>query len=121
MRSYLVVANRTLGGPQLIAEVTARARAEESKFHVVVPATSEHGHHNWTEGQAHAQAQQRLDEALVRFAEAGVDMTGEVGDESPSRAVGDALLRDHYDAIILSTLPPGASKWMKRDLPHRLS
>jgi hypothetical protein len=121
MRSYLVVANRTLGGPQLVAEVLARARAEESKFHVVVPATAEHGHGNWTEGAAHAQAQHRLDDALIRFHEAGVDVTGEVGDESPSRAVGDALLRGEYDAIILSTLPPGASKWLKRDLPHRLA
>jgi hypothetical protein len=36
-------------------------------------------------------------------------------------AVGDVLRREEYDEIILSTLPPGASKWLKRDLPHKLA
>ncbi|MGH8976606.1 MAG: hypothetical protein ACRDV7_00925 [Acidimicrobiia bacterium] len=121
MRSYLIVANRTLSGAHLLEEVKARSAAEECRFHVVVPATPDGGHTNWTEGAAHAQAQQRLDAALAQFHAAGIEMTGEVGDESPVRAVGDALIREQFDAIILSTLPPGASRWLKRDLPHRLA
>jgi GABA permease len=121
MRTYLIVANRTLRGSHLLEEVQARSRSEECRFHVVVPATPETGHTNWTEGAAHARAQRRLDEALEQFREAGIEMTGEVGDESPVRAVGDVLVREHVDAIILSTLPPGASRWLKRDLPHRLA
>jgi GABA permease len=121
MRSYLVVANRTLGGPQLVSEVLARSRAEPARFHVVVPATADHGHATWTEGAAHAQAQRRLEDALARLRDAGIEVTGEVGDENPTRAVGDVLLREPFDAIILSTLPPGASRWLKRDLPHRLA
>ena len=39
MRSYLVVANRTLTGPQLVAEVVGRAQAGRARFHLVVPAT----------------------------------------------------------------------------------
>jgi len=121
MRSYLIVANQTLSGAHLLREVQTRAQAEESRFHVVVPATPAAGHTNWTEGAAHAQAQGRLDDALAQFRAAGIEVTGEVGDESPSRAVGDVLLREHFDAIIVSTLPPGVSKWLKRDLPHRLA
>jgi hypothetical protein len=121
MCSYLVVANRTLTGDRLVAEVRARAEAEPSRFHVLVPATTSAAHTNWTEGAAHAVAQQRLDAALETFRAAGIDVTGEVGDESPVLAVGDVLRREPFDEIILSTLPPGASKWLKRDLPHKLA
>jgi hypothetical protein len=31
------------------------------------------------------------------------------------------LNRREVDEIILSTLAPGVSKWLKRDLPHRLA
>ena len=80
------------------------------------------GHTSRTEGAAHAQAQRRLDEALERrSATSGIEVTGEVGDEKPMLAVGDVLRREEYDEIILSTLPPGVSKWLKRDLPHKLA
>jgi len=52
--------------------------------------------------------------------DAGVPASGEVGDENPMLAAGDALRRQPFDEIIVSTLPPGASRWMKRDLPNRL-
>jgi hypothetical protein len=120
MRSYLVVANQTLSGPRLIAEVVGRSQAEPARFHLVVPATV-NGHASMTEGEARALAQRRLDDALERFHESGLDVTGEVGDEKPMLAVGDVLRREEFDEIILSTLPPGASKWLKRDLPHKLA
>jgi GABA permease len=121
MRSYLVVANQTLTGESLVNEVLACSRAEPSRFHVVVPASS-NGKSTWqTDGAQHAQAQKRLDAALARFRTSGVEVTGEIGDEKPLLAVGDALRRESYDEIILSTLPPGASKWLKRDLPHKLA
>jgi hypothetical protein len=121
MRSYLVVANKTLTGPHLVAEVLACSRAEPSRFHVLVPATTSGGTRNWTEGAAHAEAQVRLDKVMGALRAAGVEITGEIGEESPSRAVGDVFRREQFDEIILSTLPPGASRWLKRDLPHRLA
>jgi hypothetical protein len=121
VRSYLIVANRTLTGPNLIAAVRARSEAQPSRFHVLVPSTPGAARTNWTEGAAHALAQKRLDAGLAEFRAAGVDITGEIGDESPMLAVGDVLRREHFDEIILSTLPPGASKWLKRDLPHKLA
>lgn len=39
MRRYLVVANQTLAGERLHAEIRRRARAGPAHFHVVVPAT----------------------------------------------------------------------------------
>jgi nucleotide-binding universal stress UspA family protein len=39
MRRFLVVANQTLGGAQLLDEVRARIQAGPCQFHVLVPAT----------------------------------------------------------------------------------
>jgi hypothetical protein len=63
-----------------------------------------------------------LDEALMRLSALEVTVEGEVGDGNPMLAIDDAI-RDHgpFAEIILSTLPPGASKWLGLDLPHRVS
>ena len=118
MRRCLIVANQTLAGPHVLAAVDARQAREPYEFHILVPAS--HVHMGmWTEGHALAQARAVLREALDRFADAGIPATGEVGDTNPLLAVDDVLRREHFDEIILSTLPPGASRWLKRDLPHR--
>ena len=95
------------------------ARAAPSSFLVVVPATPPR-EHLWTEGEARATGHSRSDAALARFAELEAEVEGEVGDENPMLAIGDAL-RDHgpFDEIVISTLPKGLSKWLKVDLPHR--
>jgi hypothetical protein len=120
MRRYLIVANQTLTGPHLVAEATARQVAEPSSFHLLVPATRSHAGALWTEGEARARARKQLDDALAEMTAAGLQVTGELGDESPVQAVGDALRQGAFDEIIVSTLPPGLSRWLKLDLPHRL-
>jgi hypothetical protein len=120
MRRYLVVANQTLGGPHLLEKMRETLAAGSSGFHVLVPATPPGHFATWTEGEALAVAQERLDAALTQFKELGVEATGEVGDPDPLQAIADALLERPFDEIILSTLPPGASRWLKQDLPHRV-
>jgi hypothetical protein len=117
---YLVVANRTLGGDHLLDEVRRRLGAGPCRFHVVVPVTPVSEHGSWNEGHSRTEAQRRLDAALDRFRELGVEATGQLGDPSPVLAIGDALRAQAFDAIILSTLPSGASRWLKLDLPHRV-
>jgi hypothetical protein len=121
MRSYLIVANQTLAGPHLVSEARARAANGPSRFHLLVPARHDAARANWTEGEIHAHVQKRLDEALERFRRAGLEATGEIGDESPVLAVGDVLRRETFDEVIVSTLPPGTSRWLKLDLPHRIA
>jgi hypothetical protein len=121
MRRCLVVANQTLTNPQLLAEVDARQAREPYEFHILVPASHHHGAASWTEGQAVAHARSALAAALQSFGDAGIPASGEVGDENPVLAVGDVLRRERIDEIIVSTLPPGVSRWLKRDLPHRLA
>jgi hypothetical protein len=118
MRRYLVVANQTLGGEHLLSLLQTLAESPSS-FHVLVPATPPTDH-LWTEGEASAIARRRLDTALERFRSAGIEATGEVGDGRPLEAIDDVLANGSFDEIILSTFPPGVSRWLKLDLPHRV-
>ena len=120
MRRYLIVANRTLAGPVLSDEVLAREAAGECLFHILVPASREHGGAVWTEGKAIAHARSTLEHAITVFGEVGVAVTGEIGDENPLLAVRDVLRDATFDEIIVSTLPAGLSRWLKRDLPRRI-
>lgn len=121
MRRYLVVANQTLGSGQLEAKVRECMEADGCEFHIVVPATHTKTSLMWTEGEARALARTRLDTALARFRELGAAVDGEVGDEDPMLAISDALLARSFDELILSTLPAGASRWLRQDLPRRVN
>ena len=118
MRRYLVVSNQTLGGAALAAKIHAALEEGPSEFHIVVPATAP-SRFSWTGGQARAVAQERLDGALRWFASIGATATGEVADEHPLYAMRDALREQPADEIIISTLPPGMSKWLRQDLPRK--
>jgi hypothetical protein len=118
VRRYLVVANQTLGGGHLMSLLRELAE-KPSSFHVLVPATPP-VEHPWTEAEANAIARRRLDVALERFRKLRVEVTGEVGDGRPLQAIEDVLARESFDEIVLSTFPPGVSRWLKLNLPHRV-
>jgi hypothetical protein len=118
VRRYLVVANQTLGGVHLLSLLRELAE-HPSSFHVLVPATPPRDH-LWTEVEARTIAGRRLDDALERFRSVGIEAAGEVGDERPLQAIDDVLEREAFDEIVLSTFPPGMSRWLRLDLPHRV-
>jgi hypothetical protein len=120
MRRYLVVANQTLGGEHLLREVREALQAGPCTFHVIVPATPTQDQPTWTEGEATALARERLEAALGRFREVGARADGTVGDPDPVQAIADVLAEREVDEIILSTLPPGVSRWLGLDLPRRV-
>ena len=121
MARYLIVANQTLCADALTDRVRQLCSEGSCSFHVVVPATHPKDMAFYSEGAAHALAEKRLETALERFRAIGAEADGEVGDSSPFLAVRDCILADgSYDGVILSTLPPGVSRWLKQDLPHRL-
>ena len=120
MGRYLVVANQTLGGDQLMAEVRRRAGAGPSSFYVIVPntrlsssATTEDEH------RATLTAQSRLNQALTQLRSEGLDASGDIGDPEPLTAIEDVLAGQQFDEIIISTLPSGISHWLRMDLPQR--
>jgi hypothetical protein len=119
MRRYLIVAHRTLCGEHLIEKVKECRAAGESEFHLLVPVQHPKDH-PWSDGEVEHTARLVLDEGVARFADEGIDVTGEVGDANPVEAIA-AVLRDReVDEIILSTLPRGPSKWLKTDVLHRV-
>lgn len=119
-KRVLVVANQTLAGSALRAEILRRVGEEPHSFTLIVPATAPGDHLVWTDEEAVDIARRHLDAALAALRSEGVDISGRVGDPSPTLAIGDALLTETYDEIILSTLPPGVSRWLKQDLPQRV-
>ena len=121
VRNVLIVANQTLAGEPLLNAVKERLEAGECHFHVVVPATpSQTDGAAQTPERAYALASQRLGRALADISKAGSEAAGEVGDPEPLEAVRLSLEREKPDEIIVSTLPLGRSRWLRRDLPTQL-
>lgn len=120
MRRYLVVANQTVGGTHLTDLVKECLDEDECSFYVVVPASPSPDKWAHAHDDAHDAARERLERALERFRGLGVDARGEVGDTRPEDAIRDVLRRESFDEIILSTLPPGMSRWLKMDLVSRV-
>jgi hypothetical protein len=52
---------------------------------------------------------------------AGAPVEGKIGDPNPVDAINDAVNIDGYDEIIISTLPARVSRWMKLNLPSKLT
>jgi hypothetical protein len=136
LRRYLVVANQTLGGPELAQKLGECVAAGPCRFHFVVPATpvsdmapDQSLTLSGVDGGAgllpdmdeasRAIARGRLERELSRLREAGVDADGEVGDPRPLHAIKDALREQQVDEVIVSTLHRG-SRWLVMDLPHRV-
>jgi hypothetical protein len=131
---YLVVANQTLGGDQLLSEVRQRAAEGPSSFYVVVPNTASidvvpalggpvppgsAGVALEGDRRATQQAEARLRLTLSKLRSEGVQADGELGDPEPLTAIEQALASQAFDAIIISTLPGGISRWLGMDLPSR--
>lgn len=116
---YLVVANQTLAGGHLVSTLRQLGEHERCRLYVLVPA-SPPPDHVWTEGEAIEVARRRLAMALDRFHELDPEVEGEVGDARPFQAIADVLERgEDFDGIVISTLPPKLSRWLRLDLPRR--
>src|SRR5919106_885703 len=119
-RRVLLGANQTAGKPELKREIRRCMAEGQCVFMLVVPATPPSEHVTWEEGEARDIARRRMEEAVTKMQQMGAEITGVVGDASPVLAINDALIEQPCDEIILSTLPSGVSRWLKRDLPHRV-
>jgi hypothetical protein len=118
--AFLIVANQTLASPILGEAVAARIAAGDARFHVLVPATPVPHGLTWDEREATDAARDRLNGVLLRLKGMGVEATGEIGSQDPVAAVRDAMRDGVFDEVILSTLPPGISRWLHQDVPTRL-
>ncbi len=119
--NVLIVANETAAGSHLHTEVRRLMELGAQRFTLVVPATKPRGTLTWTEGQAKALAQERMERAVDALRALGAEVTGVVGTERPLDAALDTLRTDHFDEVIVSTLPHGVSHWLRVDLPQRIA
>jgi hypothetical protein len=119
----LVVAHRTAATPALLAAVRERASRGTCTFTLLVPNVA-HGLHRVVdaEDQAADEAQAVLELALPLLEEAaGGPVEGLIGDPEPLNAVQDAVNLRGFDEIIISTLPKRVSRWLRLDLPSKVS
>jgi hypothetical protein len=121
MARYLIVTHQTALSPDLQRKVrTLVAEDPGAEFSVLVPEAP--GLPTTWEGETVDVAGQRAEAAktlLEETARARVVRTA-VGVPDPLQAIGDELLaRPGYDALVICTLPPGISRWLKLDLVHR--
>jgi hypothetical protein len=119
----LVVAHRTAATEPLLEAVRERAARGPCVFTLLVPNAA-HGLHKVVdpEDQGAGEARTVLDHALPLLEQAaGAPVEGIVGDPDPVAAVHDAINLHGFDEVIVSTLPTRLSRWLKLDLPSKVS
>jgi hypothetical protein len=119
----LVVAAKTAATPALLDAVRQRAARGPATFTLLVP-NSPHGLHRIVdpEDQQTTEAEQVLELAIPLLEEAaGAPVEGMIGDPAPLTAIEDAVNLHGFDEVILSTLPSRVSRWLKLDLPSKVS
>jgi hypothetical protein len=119
----LVVAHKTAATQPLLDAVRERAQRGPSKFTLLVPNAA-HGLHKIVdpEDQGAGEAQDVIDHALPLLSEAaGSPVEGIVGAPDPGAAIHDAINLHGFDEVIISTLPTRLSRWLKLDLPSKVS
>ena len=119
----LVVAHKTAATPGLLDAVRERAARGPAHFTLLVPNAA-HGLHVVVdaEDQDSNEAEQVLELAIPLLEEAaGGHVEGNVGYPSPMNAIQDAINIQGFDEVIISTLPTTVSKWLKLDLPSKVS
>jgi hypothetical protein len=119
----LVVAHKTAATPSLIEAVRERAQRSPATFALLVPNPA-HGLHAVMDPEdiEHTEGEQVLELAIPLLEEAaGGRVEGIVGDPSPMNAIQDAINVQGFDEVIISTLPARVSKWLKLDLPSKIT
>src|SRR4051794_22863620 len=117
----LVVADESVDSSILVQAVRDIALARNAEVLVVAPAFNTRLRHWMSDSDgAHHAAALRLARCLDGLLEAGVRVTGEVGDADPVHAIEDAMGMISAEEIIISTHAAGRSNWLARDLVTRV-
>lgn len=132
MTRILIVANQTLGCPELEEALEPYVEVGSVEFVLIAPIAPMEGERQWDyppidryiptpEQIAHALAAGRLEHQLDRLRKLGASAQGEVVDHDPVARVRELLSESQFDAVIVCTLPTRLSHWLRVDLPGRLS
>ncbi|MGH2937322.1 MAG: hypothetical protein ACRDPE_04290 [Solirubrobacterales bacterium] len=120
-RRILVVANQTAAGRELLEEIRNRCRGVDCEVLLVSPALVGSRSQRWASDidEGLDLARERMGRSVTALRGVGVEVRAEVGDPDPNMAIEDALRMFPADEIVISTLPPGESKWLEHDVVER--
>ena len=120
-RRILVVANQTAEGRELLEEITNRCRGNDCEVMLVCPGMVGSRAERWASDvdKGMDAARERMDRSVAALRGVGVEVRAEVGDPDPNMAIEDALRDFPADEIVISTLPPGESRWLEHDVVER--
>lgn len=119
----LVVAHKTAATQPLLDAVHERAQRGPCTFALLVPNAA-HGLHKLVDPEDldPSEAQAVIDQALPLLSQAaGTEVEGMIGSTDPTVAIQDAINLRGFDEVIISTLSPRLSRWLKLDLPSKVS
>jgi hypothetical protein len=97
--------------------LSERPDAAEATFTLLVPASRR----GPDKPKGLESARSQVEAGVKRLHDAGLDVTGIVGDPDPIVAVHEAWKPGAFDEVIVSTLEGDASRWLEFDLPHRIA
>jgi hypothetical protein len=125
MGRYLLVAHQTAESAELRSQVAELLHEDPAaEFVLLVPATPI-GLLEAVGGEGRTAievAGLRARHARSLLEEVGARVTAaRIGNYDPLVAVHEELRGGNYDAAVISTLPPGVSRWLRLDLPARVS
>jgi hypothetical protein len=115
----LIVVNGTDPGRELEQTVAARMAGGEPEFKLLVPAGPDPGSWTFTRGETGAAAEERLRTMISELGTHHAEVRGEVTYEPAMDALTEAVARDHYDELILSTPSAGIYTMVRFDLSRR--
>jgi hypothetical protein len=121
MSRYLIVTHQTASTPELRSRVAELVAADPgAEFAILVP---EHPEENFSwDGERVDVAERQAEMASAELAElAGAHIVRtSVGSSDPLDAIANELdAHPGYDAIVISTLHIGVSRWLRMDLIHQ--
>jgi hypothetical protein len=117
----LVVANQTVAGQGLLAEIRRRCQGRDCEVFVVAPALAGSRAAHWASDidDGIALARERLQASLAGIDRLGLSAAGEIGDSDPNLAIEDALRHFPADEVVISTHPPERSRWLEHGVVDR--
>jgi hypothetical protein len=117
----LVIANETVAGQALLAEIGRRCEGRDCEVFVVAPALAGSRAAHWASDidDGIALASERLQSSLTGIERLGLSADGEIGDCDPNLAMEDALRHFAADEVVISTHPQERSRWLERGVVAR--
>jgi GABA permease len=124
-RRVLVLANETVEGDELLSELRRIDEDGKATYFICVPANpidtgqAMHAGAVYLWDATVQAAQERLDRTLAVMASSDLEVSGELGDYRPLRALAHAVDEFAPDRLVICTHPEDQSAWLRYEIVER--